>query len=244
MPDPRQIVITAAIAVLAIAAYQAVHGTASAPAAAGTRPASGILQPYMRFTGSGKVALQPDRGTISFSTHGTGATLTLAENQASTSMRALITRLRADGVARSDLQTEGVSGSARPKLGGYGADQSLTVTVRDVAKTGQLLADGTAAGAHSVSGVDFSISDQRQAYDDALRSAVSDARSKAAAVAAVAGLHVTGVVSVDETQNEPVFYGNDVATASAAGAGAERVPVQRGTQQVSAQVTVVFAYSS
>ena len=242
MPDPRQLAVTAAVAVLAIAAYQAVHGTSPAPADAAPHQAGGVLAPFLRFTGSGKVTMRPDRGTITFDTHGTGSTLVLAENQASDAMRAVIRRLQADGVAKADMQTSGVSGGARPRQGDFTADQSLTVTVRDLARTGKILADGTAAGAHSVYGVDFSIAEQNHAYDQALAAAVRDARAKADAAAAVAGLHVTGVVSVDETQSQPVFY----AQASGAGAldrSAAPVPVQRGTQQVSAQVTVVFSYS-
>jgi uncharacterized protein len=239
MPDPRHIAVTAAICVLALAGYQAVHGTSRAPAASSPKP-SGVLQPFLRFTGSGAVTMRPDRGTISFSTHGTGATLAAAQQQAGAAMRALIARMRADGVAAADLRTDGVSGFKRRRASGYTADQSLTVTIRDLAKTGTLLADGAAAGAQSTSGVDFSISRRRQAYDGALRAAVADARAKADTVAAAAGLHVSGVVSVDESQNQ-VYYGT--ATALAAPSPAP-VPVQRGTQRVTAQVTVVFAYSS
>ncbi len=243
MPDHRQLAVTAAVAVLAIAAYQAVHGTPAAPAAASPRQGSGVLAPFLRFTGSGKVTMRPDRGTITFSTHGTGSTLADAENQASAAMRAVIKRLRADGVAQADMRTNDVSGGARPRHGDYTADQGLTVTVRDLARTGKLLADGTSAGAASVYGVDFSIAEQDRAYDQALAAAVRNARAKADAAAAVAGLHVSGVVSVDETQSQPVYFAAQSAAAGTAVAP-ERVPVQRGTQQVSAQVTVVFSYSS
>jgi uncharacterized protein YggE len=242
MPDPRQLAVTAAVAVLAVAGYQAVRGTTTAPAASGPRQASGVLAPFLRFTGTGKVTLRPDRGTISFQTHGTGPTLVQAENQASAAMRAVTRRLRADGVAKADMQTSGVSGGPRPRQGDFSADQSLTVTVRDLARTGKLLADGTAAGAQSVYGVDFSIAEQNRAYDQALAAAVHDARAKADAAAAVAGLHVTGVVSVDETQSQPVYYG-ELSAGAVGTPSAVPVPVQRGTQQVSAQVTVVFSYS-
>jgi uncharacterized protein YggE len=241
MPDPRQLAVTAAVAVLAIAAYQAVHAPSPAPAAAAPHQAGGVLAPFLRFTGTGKVTMRPDRGTITFDTHGTGSTLVVAENQASDAMRAVIHRLQADGVAKADMQTSGVSGGPRPRQGDFTADQSLTVTVRDLARTGKILADGTAAGAHSVYGVDFSIGEQNHAYDQALAAAVRDARAKADAAAAVAGLHVTGVVSVDETQSQPVYYAPGLA--GAAERSSSPVPVQRGTQQVSAQVTVVFAYS-
>ena len=244
MPDMRQLVTTAAVAVLAIAGYQAVHGTSSAPAAAAPK-AGGILQPFMRFTGSGSVTMRPDQGTISFSTHGTGTTLVAAQNQASQGMRTLIRALRADGVSRSDMRTDALSGSARPRTGDFAADQSLSVTVRDLKHTGKLLADGTAAGAYSVYGIDFSLGNQHAAYASALRSAVRDARSKADAVAAAAGLHVTGVVSVNETQQQVYSdYGRLAAAAAPQAFRSEVVPVRHGTQKVTAQVTVVFSYAS
>jgi len=52
---------------------------------------------------------------------------------------------------------------------------------------------------------------------------------------------VDGVVSVDESQGQP-FYGE--RTYAALDAAPSAVPVKRGTQQVSAQVTVVFSYSA
>jgi uncharacterized protein YggE len=241
MTDPRQLVTTAAVAVLAIAGYQALHDTARAPAAPASRTASGVLQPFMRFTGSGDITMRPDRGTISFSTHGTGATLAAAQDAAGGTMRTLIRKLRADGVARSDMRTNGISGGSRPRYGDFVADQSLTVTVRDLSQTGHLLADGAAAGAQSDYGVDFSIGNRHHAYDAALRAAIADARSKADAAAAAAGLHVDGVVSVDESQGQP-FYGE--RSYAALDAAPSAVPVKRGTQQVSAQVTVVFSYSA
>jgi uncharacterized protein YggE len=243
MPDVRQLVTTAAVAVLAIAAYQAVHDTSPAPAASSPR-ASGMLQPFMRFTGSGTTTMRPDQGTVSFSTHGTGTTLLEAQNQASQAMHSLIAKLNADGVPGIEMQTNGVQGYQRHgPSGGYAADQSLTVTVHDVSKIGKLLADGAATGAQSSSGVDFSTSDQRRSYNNALSAAIGDARSKADAAAAAAGLHVSGVVSVDETEVSQPYYGMRAADQAMA-PGPVSVPIKRGTQQMSAQVTVVFAYTA
>ena len=243
MTDPRQLIVTAAVAVLAIAGYQALHDTSRAPAAPAAHPPGGVLQPYMRFTGSGEVSMHPDRGTISFSTHGTGATLAEAQTAASRTMNLLIAKLRSDGVARTDMRTDGVSGDAQPLNGAFSADQSLTVTVRNLSRAGRLLADGAAAGARSDYGVDFSVGNQHHAYDEALRAAIADARSKADAAAAAAGLHVSGVVSVDESQQEP-FYERGLTYAPARVAALPSVPIRRGTQKVSAQVTVVFSYSA
>ncbi|HKV66908.1 MAG TPA: SIMPL domain-containing protein [Gaiellales bacterium] len=243
MTDPRQLIVTAAVAVLAIAGYQALHDTSRAPAAPAARTPGGVLQPYMRFTGTGNVTMHPDRGTISFSVHGTGATLTDAQSAASRAMNLLIAKMRSDGVARSDMRTDGANGCQCGQNGEYTADQSLTVTVRNLSKSGRLLADGAATGAQSDYGVDFSIGNQHHAYDAALRSAIADARSKADAAAAAAGLHVSGVVSVDESQQQP-YYDRELTLAPAKAVAVPAVPIRRGTQKVSADVTVVFSYSA
>ena len=62
-----------------------------------------------------------------------------------------------------------------------------------------------------------------------------DARSKADAVAAAAGLHVTGVVSVNETQQQVYSdYGRLAAAAAPQALRSEVVPVRHGTQKVTA----------
>jgi len=244
MTDPRQLVVSAAVAVLAIAGYQALHDTSRAPAAPAARTPGGVLQPYMRFTGTGNVTMHPDRGTISFSVHGTGANLSDAQSAASRAMNLLIAKMRSDGVARSDMRTDGANGCPCGQNGEYTADQSLTATVRNLSKSGRLLADGAATGAQSDYGVDFSIGNQHHAYDAALRSAIADARSKADAAAAAAGLHVSGVVSVDESQQQQPYYDRELTLAPAKAVVLPAVPIRRGTQKVSADVTVVFSYSS
>ncbi len=207
MPDIRQLVTTAAVAVLAIAAYQAVHDTSQAPAAAGPHQPAGMLQPFMRFTGSGQITMRPDQGTISFATHGTGATLVDAQNEASQAMRTLIRTLRADGVARSDMRTDGVSGSSRPSVGGFAADQSLQVTVRDLKQPARCSPTARPPGrTRCTASTSRSPTSTRPTTPPCARPCATPA-AKADAVAAAAGMHVTGVVSVNETQQQiyPVY---------------------------------------
>jgi uncharacterized protein YggE len=241
MGDLRQMVTTAALCVLVVGGYAALQGGGTARAVTvAPVPTSGALQPFLRFTGSGHVTLRPDRAMIDFSTHATGTTLAAAQQAASAAMQRLIARMRADGVAAIDLRTEDVSGGAvYQSPGTYEASQNLSVRVLDVGRTGRLLADGAAAGATAVSGPSFSVTHQRAAYAAAVRAAVADARSKADAAAAAAGLHVTGVVSVNEQGNTPVFARSLAFDAAARPAA---VPVKRGTQQFDATLTVVFSY--
>src|SRR4029077_1655488 len=83
-------------------------------------------------------------------------------------------------------------------VAGYAAEQSLTVTVRDISRAGKLDAAGVSAGAHSSEGPVFSLASEQQGYRAALAAAVKQARSQAAAMAAAAGLRITGVVSIQE----------------------------------------------
>src|SRR5205085_104514 len=72
-------------------------------------------------------------------------------------------------------------------VAGYVAEQSLTVTVRDISRAGKLDAAGVSAGAHSSEGPVFSLASKQRGYRAALAAAVKQARSQATAMAAAAG---------------------------------------------------------
>lgn len=202
------------------------------------------LSPFLRFTGTGTVQVKPDTASISFNTNGENSEKSAAVNEASGAMRRVITAMSKDGVGRKDLQT-GADVYHDTTRGVYVASESLQVTVRDVKSAGKLVADGLNAGADNSSGPYFSLTDQNTGYDAALRDAVTNARAHADAAAALIGAHVTGVISVDDTTGqspEPYYYGRMAFSADAAGVAP--MPVERGTQQVAATVTVVFSYAT
>jgi uncharacterized protein YggE len=202
------------------------------------------LSPFLRFTGTGTVQVKPDTASISFNTNGENSEKSAAVNEASAAMRRVIAAMSKDGVGRKDLQT-GADVYHDTTRGVYVASESLQVTVRDVKSAGKLVADGLNAGADSSSGPYFSLTDQNTGYDAALRDAVANARAHADAAAALIGAHVTGVISVDDTTGqspEPYYYGRMSFSADAAGVAP--MPVERGTQQVAATVTVVFSYAT
>jgi len=237
----RQAVTVAALCVLSVAGYQVVAVGDGGPAVA---RASGTTSHHgLHVTGTGKVTVRPDRATISFTTAGRGATLAAAQDQASAAMVKVMAAMRAGGVSRDDMQTTDVSGGRARKHGGFGAHQSLTVTVHDAGSAGALVTAGVAAGADSSSGPEFEVGDTHGAYDQALAAAVKQARSQADAIASAAGVHITGIVSVDETNGyQPAVYAADTLSAAGAAAGLA-VPTQRGTREVTASVAVVFATS-
>lgn len=97
----------------------------------------------------------------------------------------------------------------------------------------------TASGASSVSGPSFSFSDPSAGRIAATRAALADARRRADDAAAAIGYTVTGVQSVQlDPQSVPVFAGAPTSAGSS-GAGVPTT-VHPGTQEVDAQVQVVF----
>ena len=82
----------------------------------------------------------------------------------------------------------------------------------------------------------MSVADQSSLYRQALKAAMADARLSAETLAAAAGRSlgkVTTVVESGGTAPQPMF-----AKAAAADSG---TPIEAGTQETTAQVTVTFA---
>jgi uncharacterized protein len=213
------------------------HGTA-APAGTPAAPTQEIT-----VTATGTVKQVPDEAQLVFSvvSRADNAKDALAEN--STDTRKVIDALKHAGVAGKDIQTQDVS--LQPHytenssvIDGYIANNSVSVT-SPIGKAGALVDTGVAAGANEVSGPSLSISDQDALYRAALKDAVAAARLKAQAIADAAGVgvgHVTNVVEGDTNSGEPMVYAAAMKDAAAA-------PIEPGTQEIQASVTVTFAIS-
>src|SRR5438477_929001 len=103
-------------------------------------------------TGSGTVTTVPNRATFSFGVVSNAKTATAALAANANDMRNVIAALIAAGVARNDIQTQGVSLSERTTdsgdtIIGYTATNSVSATVRDLNKAGRIVDAAVAAGA-------------------------------------------------------------------------------------------------
>jgi uncharacterized protein YggE len=242
------VVLALALALALAFSLRGGSGPDAAFAAATAAPGSAIApgDRTLSFTGSGDVDLQPDTAIVNVSVHGGGASSDDAQAVASDKMKAILQALRSiDSVhiADADLETQGVNTSRDWEHDGqFVSDQSLSVTLHDPARAGEVMAAATKAGADSVDGPSFSLAEQSAAYRDALRSALADARSKADAAAAAMGVRILGTTTISENSGGggPIMYAADAAGKSTSSAP----PVQIGPVTVSAQVTVTFAYEA
>jgi uncharacterized protein YggE len=187
--------------------------------------------------GHGIVTLVPDQATVSAGVHTQAATAAGALSENGALMNKVIAALKQAG--GKELQTQQVS--LYPRTGtdgtveGYVADNSVSAS-SSIAGAGPLVDAAVAAGANTVSGPSLGISDRDAAYRRALAKAVDDARAKAEALAGAGGFGVGPVSSVTEqsgAQPVPMYE----ATAAKA---VDSTPVEPGTQDITADVSVTF----
>ena len=226
----------AALLVLAIAALAGV-GRPEAAESASESPAAGIT-----VTGTGEVRQTPDRASLTFGiqTEAETADKALADNSAAT--RRLIAALKAAGVEAKDLKTENFDVSPRWDVDkvagspGYMANSMVTVSNQPLDRASRLSDVAVNAGADTVSGPSLSVADTKAEYRRALERAFEDAREKAETLAAAAGASVGKVTGIAEgSQPQPYFATAELRAADA------KAPIEPGSEQVTAVVTVTFA---
>jgi len=232
--------------------------TVAGPSAAGnTAPAPMIVQAApniangtstslahsITVSGTGEIKAVPDEAFVSAGVQTRAQTAQEAQSTNNTQMQAVINAVKAMGIPDSDIQTSGVSlypvYGTNQTLEGYQARNTISITVEKIDQAGQVLDAVVKAGANETAGIQFGLKNQTALRNKALAAAVADARSKADALAAAAGVKITSVEAVSETSvNVPVL----VSRASVAAAASQAVPVEPGQLTVSAQVTVAYGY--
>ena len=250
--NSRTIAITVVAALAILAAYligsarPSVAGAASPTvltASTGSPADTGIT-----VTGTGKVTGTPDTLRISMSVTATNQDVDTALASANKSAKAVQDALLAKGVEKKDLQTSNVSiwpnynSKGAPK--GYTVTESLTASVRDITKAGATLSAAVDAGGNAVrvDAVSFALEDTDGLVPGARKGAVEDAKAKAEQYAAAAGRSLGAVQSISEvvTSPNPQYMERQ---AYAVPAALSAVPLQAGSQDLTVQVTVVYALS-
>ena len=223
-------------AVLLVAA--AIAGVAQPRLAHTATPATSTITVSADGTANGV----PDQASFDFGVTTQAGSASDALSRNADQARAIVAALKKAGLDASKIQTTQVSlwpqtSNDGTQIVGYSASNSVNVTV-PIASAGDTVDAAVAAGANNVDGPNLSITNQTSLYDDALRQALANAKTKAQAIAAATGLTLGGVVKVEESSGQtpmPVY-------AQALGAKAA-TPIEAGTQQVQASVTVTYSAS-
>ena len=197
-------------------------------------------------SGQGRADVAPDMAVVNIGIVTTGKTAQLAQAENARVASDVTAALGQLGIFSKDIQTHYTmspvyeKGDYR-KAVGYRANNTVTVTVNDVAKAGQVIDAALKSGATDVNGLSFGLKDAKSVRNTALQMAVQDARSKADAIAAALGVKIVGIQNVKEDGGNFARY--EVANARLAkldGAAMADTPVNAGTVEVNAEVHIDF----
>jgi len=207
------------------------------------------LKRSITINGEASVSAKPDVAHVTIGVESTGkaANEVLATNSKTTSD--VLAALKAAGIDPKDLQTSGFSVQPQilrpqnnslsssddgPSITGYTVSNSVNVTLRDLPRLGDLLDKAVNAGANSIDGIQFDVTNQSALLDDVRKTALADARHKAEIYADAAGLKLGKLVELSESAGPiagPVYR---VRMATAA------VPIETGSSALSVTVSARF----
>jgi uncharacterized protein YggE len=235
MEAVKAIRIAVVVALVLVAAALAGVGRPEAAGGAEEDARAGIT-----VTGVGTVKSVPDEAELSLGVETEAATArdALAENYAR--MQRLLAALRGAGVKKADIRTQEVSLYPRYEENGpegFTARNTVLVKIRDLSRAGAILDLAARSGANETSGPSMSTSNREELEAKALAQAVRNARAKAEALAEAAGVglgRVTAIVEGSNAEYEPYLM-------RAAADSEKAVPIEPGTEDVQASVTITFS---
>src|SRR5258708_21534065 len=195
-------------------------------------------------TGTGTVSGTPNQLVLSMGVQTSAPSVSTALRQPNEAATRVIGSLKAAGVRASDIQTAGLSiqpnsSNSSQLPTGYGVSEQLTATLRDLAKAGSQIQSAVTAGgnATTVDGVSLNLTDTTTLPAHARAAAIRDAQAKASQFALALGHQLGSVISVSDQTSAPY----PIFAAALGARSPASVPVQPGKQQVSVQITVVYA---
>ena len=192
-------------------------------------------------TGEGAASGTADHCLITLALNVMAATSADALDQVGTLAEQVLEVVLEQGVARSDVQTLRISlqdwldkdsRSVTARVATY----MLLVRVTGLETVGPLLAEVAPITGNSlqVQGIRLAMGDPKPVLAEARRAAVEDALAKARELAQAAGVQLGKITSIDETDT------GRPGTRRLMSASAAAMPVEPGTSEVTAGVTITF----
>lgn len=166
---------------------------------------AGAQRNLLTVTGTGEYSAVPDMGTMNIGIVTRDKDAKKAQESNNAQMNAIVSALQAIGIESNAITTSGLNmypqydyANGRSTLTGYEVSNTLLITINDVSKAGDIVDAAAKAGANQMYGIQFSLKDDSQAYQQALQLAIQRAQLKAQTMAAGVGVKLAGPVTIQE----------------------------------------------
>jgi len=156
--------------------------------------------------GDAIVQAQPDTAILTISVVTQARRAIDAQQENATKSDAVVRTLKAAAGTGAEVKTSGYSVQPQrvyrenqaPTITGYEARNTVTVTMSDLTKVGNVIDASSQAGANDIAGISFTLREDRPARDRAMAEATREAMSKAQVIASALGKRVVRIVEVQE----------------------------------------------
>ncbi len=210
----------------------------------------GQTQPRtINVTGNAQVILAPDIAYISIGVHSEAKSAKEAVASNNSQTQAVIDAIKGQGVDAKDIQTTNFSVYQQEKFAPTGedlgtffmTDNTVYVTMRDIAKIGDILDASISAGANSIYGITFDVENKETALATGRDQAMANAKAQADELAKAAGATLGAVQSISYYSSAPMPIYYDTKAVSAGVGGGGSVPISSGQLTLTVSVTVTYA---
>lgn len=215
---------------------------------AAPRARVGQVENTLVVVGIGTATVTPEIADVTIRLEATANTPGAALGKVTTASQAVLAAARDHGVAEADVGTRWVSAhpqmdAHRGRITGSAASHTLALRLTHIS-TAPTVIDAVAEAAGDtfrLEGFHLSTPDTTAARSDAAVSAVTDARGRAERLAEAAGAHLGPVISIVEEPAWQPSPGPGMPRALAARSPSVAMPpIQAGTDEVTARLTVTF----
>jgi uncharacterized protein YggE len=203
----------------------------------------------MSVTGTGQAYMTPDIAYIYIGVHTQNESASDAMTENNTQTQAVTSALKDFGIDPKDIRTTNFSiwpsqnydQNGQPTSTVYMVDNTVYVTVRDLAKLGDLLDVTVKAGANSISSIQFDVADKTEALKKARSEAVKDAKQQAQELADAAGVKLGDIQTISFYDNIPAPITDAYGKGGGGGAAVEAaVPIQPGQMTLTVNVSMSY----
>lgn len=206
-------------------------------------------------SGSITKSVTPDKADITISVETLDKSASKSQSDNAATAQKVRDALKAAGIDDKDIKTVGYYLNEEFKWNrtteesesvGYRTTNTIQVTVRDLTKTGTVIDASAQAGANRVTGVSFSLSQQKEdeLRTQALQEASANAKSKATSMATGLGITLGQVFSASENASYSMpYYRSNYAMetgAVAKDAALPTTPITAGDVDFTVSVSVQF----
>jgi uncharacterized protein YggE len=202
--------------------------------------------PQISVNGEGKVTVTPDQAVVKVGFQNSGKDAKEVKSLNDEVVDRVVKFLKKSAIASTDYKTNNVSlyksYDYEKKKSNFQANQTLSITLKDLSKYDEIMTGLNDAGINAIQGVEFKSSKMEEYEKEARKNAMLNAKQKAIDYVSVLGQKVgKALLITDNSQTyypQPMFKGNVMAMAVEDAAPRETLAI--GEIVINANVNVTF----